>query len=235
VNTLYPTRGFLVTIFPQHVKSGMKQIKHPSEAAMVQLEAEYEQTCLEVYRDSTAQSWGTPAGELAPPGTALDGRLARTRKKIFLLEGDPNFQEELMRILKHAGDLAVCGTVSAVDQALPAIARAKPDLVLADMCLPGKGGLEWIKAFRSLEHPAKLLVVSTQNDALCAAQVLCSGGDGYVMKQEGPGEIVDAIHDVLEGRIYVSDKVMEGRRGSWRYRNLQRMDSPSGSSVRCRA
>jgi DNA-binding NarL/FixJ family response regulator len=49
------------------------------------------------------------------------------------------------------------------------------------------------------------------DEALYADRVLRAGGDGYIMKEESPDEIIDAIRDVLDGHIYVSEEVMEGK------------------------
>ncbi len=114
--------------------------------------------------------------------------------------------------------MTVCGMAGTVDQALRGIARTNPDLVLVDISLPGKSGLELIKELRSADRAVKLLVISMHDEALYAARVLRSGGDGYIMKQEDPEEIVHAIHDVLAGHIYVSEEVMEGTRDEGRKR-----------------
>jgi hypothetical protein len=82
-------------------------------------------------------------------------------------------------------------------------------LVLADIDPPGKRGLKLIKELRSVDPSVKLLVVSRHNEAVYVARVMRLGGDGYVMKQGDPDEIVFAIHDVLKGCIYISEEVME--------------------------
>jgi DNA-binding NarL/FixJ family response regulator len=151
------------------------------------------------------------------------------------VEDHTGLRAGLTQILNDAGDLRVCGTARAVAQALPAIARTKPDLVLADINLSGKRGLELIKELRSLDRSVKLLVMSNHNEPPHAARVLRSGGDGYFMKQEDPDEIVCAIHDVLEGHIYVSEEVMERPRDGGRSRRFRRENSSAGSSNGLRA
>ena len=183
-----------------------------------------------VYQDPLTQSCGVPMCRLATQLTALRSRLAQPPKRIFIVEDYPTFREGLKQILKDAGDLMVCGTAAAVDQALPAIARTKPDLVLADINLPGKRGLELIKELRSVDRSVKLLAISTQNEALHAARVLRLGADGYIIKQEDADEIVHAIHDVLEGHIYVSEEVMERPRGEGRSRIARRENASACSS-----
>ena len=166
---------------------------------------------------------------LATQLTALRSQLAQPRKKIFIVEHHPAFREGLTQTLNDAGDLTVCGTAGTIDQALPAIARSKPDLALADISLPGKSGLELIKKLRSVGRPVKLLVISMQNEAHYVAKVLRSGGDGYIMKQDDLDEIVYAIHDVLEGHLYVSEEVIGKPRGGGRSRSFRRENAFAGS------
>ena len=128
--------------------------------------------------------------------------------KIFIVEDHPVFREGMTQILNSEPDMKVCGTAEDVPGALRALAQAKPDLVLVDIGLPGKSGLELIKKLRSAGSQMKLLVVSMHDEALYAERVLRAGGDGYIMKQEDPEEILHAIRDVLGGHIYVSEEVL---------------------------
>lgn len=130
-------------------------------------------------------------------------------EKIFLAEDHPTFREGLAQIINSGKDLTVCGEADTAEQALAAINRLRPDLMLVDISLPGKSGLELIKKLRSKNRKVKLLVLSMHDEALYANRVLRAGGDGYIMKQEDPEEIVQAIRDVLQGRIYISEEVLE--------------------------
>jgi DNA-binding NarL/FixJ family response regulator len=127
---------------------------------------------------------------------------------MFMVEDHPAFREGMVQIISGEKDLSVCGEAGDADHALQAIARLKPDLVLVDITLPGKSGLELIKELRSRNSRVRILVVSMHDEALYADRVLRAGGDGYIMKQEDPGEIVHAIRDVLGGHIYVSEEIL---------------------------
>jgi len=131
-----------------------------------------------------------------------------TRRKIYIVEDHPVFREGLVQIIKGQKDLCVCGKSGDADHALPAIERLGTDLVLVDITLPGKSGLELIKELRARNSKVRILVVSMHDEALYADRVLRAGGDGYIMKQEDPEEIVHAIRDVLGGHIYVSEDVL---------------------------
>jgi DNA-binding NarL/FixJ family response regulator len=137
---------------------------------------------------------------------------ASSRKQIFIVEDHPAFREGLAQLLGAEEGLEICGQAGSAEEALQEIARLKPDLVLVDISLPGKSGLELIKELRALNRKLKLLVVSMHDEALYAARVLGAGGDGYIMKQEDTEEILCAIQDVLAGHIYVSEQVVDGVR-----------------------
>lgn len=129
-------------------------------------------------------------------------------KAVFLVEDHPVFRQGLVQLLTSEKDLTVCGEAPNAEEALKAIPRLKPDLVLVDITLPGKDGLELIKELRARDRKVKLLVISMHDEALYANRVLRAGGDGYIMKQEDPEELLRAVRDVLNGHIYVSEHVM---------------------------
>ncbi len=130
------------------------------------------------------------------------------RKKVFIVEDHPVFREGLADLIEAEEDLVLCGTAGDALSALRDITRLEPDLALIDISLPGKSGLQLIKELRAVDPDLKLLVVSMHDEALYANRVLRLGGDGYIMKQEGPSEIINAIRDVLNGHIYVSERVL---------------------------
>ena len=130
------------------------------------------------------------------------------RRKIFLVEDHPVFRQGLAQILNAQSDLTVCGEAATAEEALPAVLRLQPDLVVVDITLPGKSGLELIKEVRAKNTKVKLLVLSMHDEAVYANRVLRAGADGYIMKQEDSEEIVHAIRDVLGGHIYLSEEVL---------------------------
>jgi DNA-binding NarL/FixJ family response regulator len=138
-------------------------------------------------------------------------RLVKRRSNVFIVEDHPVFREGLRQVVNREADLKVCGEAGDYDDALDGIVRSRPDLALVDISLPGKSGLDLIRKLRSQSSKVKLLIVSMHDEALYADRVLRAGGDGYIMKQEDPEEIVHAIRDVLGGHIYVSEEVMESR------------------------
>jgi DNA-binding NarL/FixJ family response regulator len=138
---------------------------------------------------------------------SLIKKMDKTKNRIFLVEDHPVFRDGLSKLLNAEDDLTVCGEAGDATQALKSIIKLKPDLMVVDIGLPGKSGLELIKEIRALKLEIKLLAVSMFDEAIYAQRVLRAGGDGYIMKQEDPEEIVHAIRDVLAGHIYVSEDI----------------------------
>lgn len=129
---------------------------------------------------------------------------AKACRRLFLLDDHPMTRYGLTQLLNQEPDLLVCGEAESAHQALKAIASARPDLVLADLTLPGRGGLEFIKDLQAQHPDLPVLVVSMHDESLYAERVLRAGARGYIMKNEGGEKVLEAVRQVLRGEIYVS-------------------------------
>ena len=85
----------------------------------------------------------------------------KERKKIFIVDDHPVFREGLVGLVKREPGWTVCGEADTASAALGAIERLKPDLVLADIGLPGRNGLELVKDLRAVRPEMAVLVVKT--------------------------------------------------------------------------
>ena len=129
------------------------------------------------------------------------------QKQVFIVDDHPVFRDGLVGLVKRELDLAICGEADNAAQALTAIEQLKPEIVLADIGLPGKSGLELIKDILAVCPDAAVLVISMHDEALYAERVLRAGGRGYIMKQEGADRILQSIRLVSSGQISVSAKM----------------------------
>src|SRR5262249_10295257 len=128
-------------------------------------------------------------------------------RKILIVDDHPMMRQGLAQLINNEPDLEVCCEADTAGQALSLVSACKTDLVLADISLPDKNGLELIKDIHAMSPDALILVVSMHDEALYAERVLRAGARGYIMKQEGGRRLMDAIRQVLNGKIYVSEKM----------------------------
>lgn len=129
------------------------------------------------------------------------------RKKVLIVDDHPMMRQGLAQLINAEPDLVVCDEVDTAREAFDLAQRNKPDLVLVDISLPDKNGLELIKDLHAVQPALPMLVVSMHDESLYAERVLRAGGRGYIMKQEGGKKLMEAIRQVLGGRIYVSEKM----------------------------
>jgi len=130
-----------------------------------------------------------------------------SQRTVFIVDDHPVFREGLVGLVNREPGLTVCGEATNAPEALTGIERLKPDLALVDIGLPGRSGLELVKDIRAVRRDTAILVISMHDETLYAERVLRAGGGGYLMKQEGPEKIVQAIRCVLAGQIYLSGKM----------------------------
>jgi DNA-binding NarL/FixJ family response regulator len=129
------------------------------------------------------------------------------KKRILIVDDHPMMREGLAQLIEHEPDLETASQADSAAQALQAIAESLPDLLLLDISLPDKNGIEVIKDVHTLHPTLPILVVSMHDESLYAERVLRAGSRGYIMKQEGGKKLMLAIRQVLDGRIYVSEKI----------------------------
>jgi len=145
---------------------------------------------------------------------------ARAKKRLLILDDHPMMREGLAQLINNESDLSVCGEAGTGQQAIDLAAKAKPDLLLADISLPDKNGLEVVKQLHEFQPGLSVLVISMHDESLYAERALRAGARGYIMKQEGGKKLMEAIRVVLGGKIYVSEnmsaKVLEALSGGGR-------------------
>lgn len=125
----------------------------------------------------------------------------------MIVDDHPMMRTGLAQLIGNEPDLQVTAEADNARQALESVARQAPDLVLLDISLPDKSGLELLKDIRSLHPELPMLVVSMHDELVYAERALRAGARGYIMKQEGGQKFLTAIRKVLSGQVYVSEKM----------------------------
>jgi DNA-binding NarL/FixJ family response regulator len=128
-------------------------------------------------------------------------------KRVFLVDDHPMVREWLTTHLQQQGDLTVCGEAEDVARALEGILALKPDVVILDISMSGRSGIDLIKDLKRLRPSTGVIVLSMHDEMTYAERALHAGARGYIMKREATDKIVAAIRAVMAGKIYVSDRV----------------------------
>jgi len=137
----------------------------------------------------------------------------RSKKRVYLVDDHPLVREWLTNLINQQPDLAVCGESESAPHALQAIATSRPDVAIVDISLKDSSGIELIKDLKESHPNVAVLVLSMHDEAHYAERVLRAGAKGYVMKRETTKKVIDAIRRILEGKLYISERVAESMTG----------------------
>jgi DNA-binding NarL/FixJ family response regulator len=131
----------------------------------------------------------------------------KQKRRVFLVDDHPLVREWLTNLINQQSDLEVCGEAENAADALAGIARTAPELVIIDISLNAASGLELLKDLSIQHRSVAPLVLSMHEEELYAERAMRAGARGYVRKRETSKNILAAIRRVLEGGIYVSEKL----------------------------
>src|SRR5213596_3806208 len=125
-------------------------------------------------------------------------------KRIVIVDDHPLFRKGLEQLIHSEDGFAVCGEANNAPEAMDVIRKLDPDLAIVDISLPGANGIELIKNIRAEFPKLPILVLSMHDESLYALRALRAGAEGYVMKHEAMANVIQAIHEVFNGRPYLS-------------------------------
>jgi DNA-binding NarL/FixJ family response regulator len=131
--------------------------------------------------------------------------VSKPKARIFLVDDHPLVREWLTNLIHQQPDLIVCGEAETASQAFEAIAKMQPAVAIVDISLKGSSGIELVRNIRTLRPPVAVIVLSMHDENLYAERALRAGAQGYIMKRETAKKVIAAIHQVLEGKLYLSD------------------------------
>lgn len=132
---------------------------------------------------------------------------AAVRSKVFVVDDHTMFREGLRQLIDREPGLSVCGDAADMESALAGLRETRPDVVLVDISLTGASGIDLIKAIKLEHEELPILVVSMHDESLYAERALRAGAMGYVMKHQPAKSMKAAIHKVLSGDMYLSEKM----------------------------
>jgi DNA-binding NarL/FixJ family response regulator len=141
------------------------------------------------------------------------------KRRVLLVDDHPMTREGLAANINRQPDLEVCGEASHPAEAMAALSKGRPELIVTDMTMPGRSGIEFIKDVHAMLPDLPILVLSMHDEMLYAERALRAGARGYLMKDAGSAKVLEVIRLVLSGQSYVSPQMsarmldaMTGRR-----------------------
>lgn len=129
------------------------------------------------------------------------------KSRILLVDDHRTLLNGYALMLDAEPDLIVCASATSVPEALAAVERELPDLVIADLTMPGRGGLDLVKDLVVLHPGIRILVCSMHDETLYAERALRAGAKGYLMKDADGPTFLTAIRRVLGGQLYMSARL----------------------------
>jgi DNA-binding NarL/FixJ family response regulator len=133
----------------------------------------------------------------------------KKRARILIVDDHPAVREALALRIDRQPGLEVCGEAADMSEALRLIDETRPDVAVVDITLKTGSGIDLIKRIKDRNDSVRMLVWSMHSESLYAERALRAGAMGYVNKDQATDKIVEAIQDVLEGKIYLSDAVAQ--------------------------
>ena len=129
--------------------------------------------------------------------------------RILIVDDHAIVREGLKQILAEVDDIEVAGEADSSSRALQLARREPWDMVLMDITMPDRSGIETLQLMRK-EHPGlQVLMLSMHRETQYAVRALKSGAAGYLNKQSAPAQLVDAIRMVASGKKYISAEVAQ--------------------------
>lgn len=130
-------------------------------------------------------------------------------KRVLIADDHDVVRQGLKQILMEATPDAVFGDASSASEVLSLVRSAPWDVVVLDISLPDRSGLDVLKELRQSDPGLPVLVLSMHPEEQFAVRVLRAGAAGYLTKRSAPRELVAAVRKVLAGGKYVTESLAE--------------------------
>lgn len=129
--------------------------------------------------------------------------------RIMVVEDHPIYLEGLTMFINEQSDLIVCGKTDNAADAMTELEKSEPHLVIVDLVLAGSSGFYLVQNIRSKWPDLKILILTMYDETRFANRLLQEGVSGYIMKDEGPENVLRAIRTILAGDTYASETIKQ--------------------------
>ena len=130
-----------------------------------------------------------------------------SKRTVFVVDDHPLLRQGLALLINQQQDLEVCGEAEEAQAAMQAITQKRPDILIVDISLSGPDGLDLLKNIRGSYPTLPVLILSMHDEAIYAERALRARANGYIMKQEAAEKVLVAVRRILNGDVYLSDRM----------------------------
>ena len=127
--------------------------------------------------------------------------------RVLVVDDHAVVRSGLKLLLASEGDVEVVGDAGTADQAITRAELLKPDVVVLDVVMPGRSGIDATPEILQRSPDTKVLVLSMQDDPRYVEEAFSAGASGYVLKEAADAEVVQAVREVAAGRRYVNPQL----------------------------
>ena len=131
------------------------------------------------------------------------------KHRILLVDDHPVLRRGIADVINEEKNLEVCGEAANMQEAFDLAGKLKPALAIIDVSLDGNNGIELMKNLVARYPEIPLLAYSQHDESIYAERALRAGAKGYLMKQAPPEMLIEAIQQILKGKIYLSPQSSE--------------------------
>jgi DNA-binding NarL/FixJ family response regulator len=129
--------------------------------------------------------------------------------RIVIVDDHPLVRDGMRSRLSTQEAWTVCGEAEMPSEAMRVVRETSPDLVIVDLSLKDGNGLDLIKQIAALPNPPRTLVCSMHDENMYAQRAIQAGASGFLHKQKASEQLMPAIFKILEGKLFVSDEIMQ--------------------------
>lgn len=129
--------------------------------------------------------------------------------KVLIADDHPVVRKGLKQILEEGGSIRVVDEASNASEVLKLVAKKTYDVVVLDITMPGRSGIDIIEDIKQEQPKLPILILSNYHEDQYAIRALKEGASGYLMKQSAPDDLVKAVNIVAQGKKYVTPTLAE--------------------------
>jgi two-component system, NarL family, nitrate/nitrite response regulator NarL len=147
--------------------------------------------------------------------------------RILLVDDQGLFRESLSRLLESEPDFRIAGTCATATEALEALRRDPVDIVLLDYDLGNENGLAFLEQAKRVRSRARILMVTAGMTDQGTLRAFEAGSSGIFLKHSPPGELVQAIHKVMNGELWLDSRAVRSLVGGVRVKSEEQQSADS--------